>query len=187
VDLERLKRGESDSGVQARSLEVIIEETRALANDIQALSHRLHSSKLEYLGLVAACRGFCSELAERQNVEIEFHSDGIPTDLSKEVSLCFFRVLQEALQNAVKYSGVRKFDVSLKCTSNEVELRVHDSGVGFDPEKAIRGHGLGLTSMRERLKLVDGCLSIDSKPGHGTTIYARAPVRSEQASEQTSA
>ncbi len=85
-------------------------------------------------------------------------------------------VLQEALQNAVKYSGVRQFQVSLKATPNEVELSVNDSGVGFDLEKAIGGHGLGLTSMTERMKLVDGLLSIDSRPEHGTTIRAHVPL-----------
>ena len=147
-----------------------------LASDIQALSHRLHSSKLEYLGLGAAAEGFCKELSAGQNVEIDFQSRGIPNNLPQEISLCIFRVLQEALQNAVKYSGARRFEVSLAGALNEIELTVRDSGIGFEPEKAIDGHGLGLTSMKERLKMVDGYLSIDSKPQTGTTIYARVPL-----------
>jgi len=182
VNLERLRRGDSSPEAQARSLQETIEEVKVLGNDIQALSHRLHSSKLEYLGLVAACRSFCSELSERQNVEIRFHSESIPENLSKEIALCLFRVSQEALQNAVKHSGVRQFRVSLKSDSDEVELSVHDSGAGFDPERAISGHGLGLTSIKERLRLVNGWVSIDSKPGQGTTVLARVPIRLEQAS-----
>ena len=91
-------------------------------------------------------------------------------------SLSLFRVLQGALLNAVKHSGVQQFQVSLKAASNEIQLSVHDSGAGFDPEKAMNQHGLGLTSMKERLKLVDGRLSIDSKPREGTTIHARVPL-----------
>jgi signal transduction histidine kinase len=84
--------------------------------------------------------------------------------------------LQEALQNATKHSGSRQFQVSLKGGANEIELTVHDSGAGFEPEEATKGRGLGLTSMQERLKLVNGQLSIDSKPQRGTTIHARVPL-----------
>lgn len=147
-----------------------------LAGDIHALSHRLHSSRLEYLGLEVAASGFCREMSERQNVKINFHYGGIPKELSDQISLCLFRVLQEALHNAIKYSGVDQFDVSFTGTPGEIELKVHDSGVGFDPRETSNGHGLGLISMKERLKLVNGELSIDSKPAHGTTILARVPL-----------
>jgi signal transduction histidine kinase len=147
-----------------------------LESDIQALSHRLHSSKLEYLGLEAAASSFCRELSERQNVKIDFRCDGLPESLSDDVSLCVFRVLQEALHNAVKYSAVDEFQVSLEYVSHEIQLRVHDSGAGFDPKLTTAGHGLGLTSMKERLKLVNGELSIHSKPQEGTTIIAHIPI-----------
>jgi signal transduction histidine kinase len=96
--------------------------------------------------------------------------------LSQEVSLCVFRVLQEALQNAIKHSGSQRFQVSLGHISNEILLTVHDSGIGFDPAEAMKGRGLGLTSMKERLKLVDGELSIESRPRTGTTIHVRVPL-----------
>jgi len=147
-----------------------------LANDVQALSHQLHSSKLDYLGLAAAAAGLCSELSDRQRVEIEFQSENIPKELPKEISLCLFRVLQEALQNAIKHSGSRQFQVTLRRGASEIELTVRDSGVGFEPEEAIKGRGLGLTSMQERLKLVNGQLTIDSKPELGTTVQARVPL-----------
>jgi signal transduction histidine kinase len=108
-------------------------------------------------------------------VKIDFHSEKIPKELPQQISLCLFRVLQESLQNAIKHSGSRHFQVSLRGSANEVELKVHDSGVGFEPEEALKGRGLGLTSMQERLKLVDGQLSIGSKPQSGTTIQARVP------------
>lgn len=175
--LERVKQElPADEEAARRGVEEASEHVAELGSDIQALSHRLHSSKLEFLGLVAAVGGFCQEFSNRQNVVIDFHSENIPKVLPKEISLCLFRVLQEALQNSLKHSGERRFEVSLKTANNEIELTVHDSGVGFDPEKIISGHGLGLTSMKERLKLVDGQLSIDSKPQEGTTIHARVPL-----------
>ncbi len=151
-------------------------EIMGLGNDIQSLSHRLHSSKLEYLGLASAARGFCKELSDGQGMEIEFHSESIPKDLPRDISLCLFRVLQEALQNAVKHSGSKHFQVSLSGGSSRVELTVRDSGIGFDPEDATSGSGLGLTSMKERLKLVNGKLFIDSQSQRGTTILARVPL-----------
>ena len=96
-------------------------------------------------------------------MEIEFHSDNIPKKLPQEISLCLFRVLQEALQNAAKYSGSKRFQVTFSGTSSEIHLTVQDSGIGFDLEETLKGHGLGLTSMKERLKLVDGKLYIDSQ------------------------
>ena len=151
-----------------------------LGNDVQALSHRLHSSKLEYLGLAVAADGFCKELSEQQKVEIEFSHAGIPRSLTKEVSLCLFRVLQEALQNAVKHSGERHFKVELHGTSGEIQLTVSDPGIGFDQQEAIDRRGLGLISMRERLQLVGGQFSIESKPGWGTTIRARVPLMAQK-------
>jgi PAS domain S-box-containing protein len=177
VNLEGLERDlPASEGRMSRRIKELQEQVSDLGSDIQALSHRLHSSRLEYLGLGAAAEGFCKELSARQDVEIAFHSQGVPKDLPKEIALCLYRVLQEALQNAVKHSGVRQFDVSLIGASNEIQLSVHDSGVGFDLQKAMSGPGLGFTSMRERMKLIEGYLSIDLKRQGGTTIHARAPL-----------
>jgi PAS domain S-box-containing protein len=177
VNLRTAKRHLSVSEAGASGY---IEEASAriseLENDIQALSHRLHSSKLEYLGLEGAAQSFCREVSERHDVRIDFHCDGISEGVPPGISLCLFRVLQEAVHNAVKHSGVPEIKVLLECTSSEMRLTVHDFGVGFDPCGAVNGHGLGLTSMRERLRLVHGQLEIDSSPHHGTTIFARVPV-----------
>ncbi len=151
--------------------------TSEIATDIQSLSHELHSSKLEYLGIAAAMRGFCREFGEQQKVEIDFQIHDLPSPLSPDISLCFFRVLQEALHNSAKHSGVRHFEVRLWGTSDEIHLTVRDSGVGFDREAAKKSRGLGLISMEERLKLVNGTFSIESQPKRGTTIHARVPLR----------
>ncbi len=150
-----------------------------LGQDIQALSHRLHSSKLEYLGLVTAAKSFCRELSEQRNVRIEFKHSDIPSAVPKEISLCLFRVLQEALQNAVRHSGGQDFAVEVHGTQDEIRLIVSDSGIGFDWRDAINRRGLGLISMRERLRLVSGELSIESQPGRGTSILARVPLGHE--------
>src|SRR6185369_16802767 len=148
-----------------------------IAADIQALSHRLHSSKLEYLGLVAAAKSFCNELSEQQKVEIDLSHTAIPRSVPKEISLCLFRVLQETLQNAVKHSGVRDFKVELRGTDGEIQLTVSDLGVGFDPQDALHRRGIGLISMWERIQLIGGEFSINSHPGSGTTIHARVPFK----------
>jgi len=176
VNLERMKQDLPASRVNGnRAVTEACEFIREIGGDIQALSHRLHSSKLEYLGLEVAAAGFCKELSLQHKVKVDFHSEGIPKTLPKEISVCLFRVLQEALQNAAKHSGAKHFEVSLKGETNEIQLSVHDSGIGFDPEKAMGGHGLGLISMKERLKFVDGQLSIDSGPQEGTTVHAHVP------------
>src|SRR6266576_113082 len=153
-------------------------QTVEIAVDIQSLSHELHSAKLQYLGIAGAVRGFCREFAEQQKLEIDFNAHDLPSPLSPDISLCLFRVLQEALHNSAKHSRVRHLEVRLWGTSDEIHLRVKDSGVGFDREAAKESRGLGLTSMEERLKLVNGTLSIDSQPKRGTTIHARVPLTS---------
>jgi PAS domain S-box-containing protein len=147
-----------------------------LGKDIQALSHRLHSSKLEYLGLVTAAKSFCHELSQQRRVQIEFKHSDIPAAVPKEISLCLFRVLQEALQNAIRHSGAQDFAVEVHGAQDGIRLIVSDSGTGFDWRHAINGRGLGLISMRERLRLVNGEFSIQSEPGRGTTVLARVPL-----------
>jgi len=178
VNLDRWKQNLPKAEAQSkRHLEEAGEQIADLGSAIQGLSHRLHSSKLAYLGLTAAASGFCREISARHNVEVDFDSENVPNDLPEEVGLCLFRVLQESLQNALKHSGEEHFTVSLQASGNQIELSVQDSGIGFDPELALTGDGLGLTSMRERLKIVDGQFSIDSKPQGGTTIRARVPLK----------
>jgi PAS domain S-box-containing protein len=185
VSLDHLEQYFPASAEFRQELGKARKEVEDLGKDIQGLSHRLHSSKLEITGLARAAGSFCKELSERQKVEIDFHSENVPKELSKEVSLCLFRVLQEALQNATRHSGSRNFQVSLTVESDEIHLSVRDSGSGFDPAEAMKGRGLGLTSMQERLKLVNGNLSIDSQPHAGATIQARVPLTPRLESART--
>lgn len=160
-----------------RRISEVKNQLEDLGQDVQALSHRLHSSKLEYLGLAKAAAAFCREFCERQQVQIDFKSDVIPKTLPSEIALCLFRVLQESVQNSAKHSGSAHFQVLLGYTGDHVCLEVRDSGVGFDLEEVMKGTGLGISSMRERLKIVDGELSIDSHLNGGTVIHARVPLR----------
>ena len=171
---QRLPGSAPDLEPETRELDRQIGE---LAADIQALSRGLHSPKLELLGLKAAVAGFCDELSTGYDVTIHVHFENVPEALPREVSLCLYRVLQEALQNVLKHSASRCADVSLRGQVNTVDLTVKDSGPGFDPHEAMRGPGLGLTSMQERLKVIGGQLFIESQRGHGTTIRALAPIR----------
>jgi PAS domain S-box-containing protein len=171
---------ESPSSPFSGHLRDLQEQLAGIAADTQSLSHRLHSSRLDFLGLAVAARSYCRELSEKAGVEINFNSANVPTTLSKEVSLCLFRVMQESLQNAVKHSGVQTFKVELSGTPDSVELKVMDSGRGFEEQEALSCRGLGFVSMRERLQMVQGELKVQSKPGAGTTIYARVPLKTPE-------
>ena len=178
-ELQQVQQDSPNLPEVRKRMEELEKQTFAIVTDIQSLSHELHSSKLEYLGIAKAMRSFCKEFSEQQRVEIGFENNDLPSTLPPDVSLCFFRVLQEALRNSAKYSGVRHFDVKLWATPNEVSLTVSDSGAGFDLKAAKDGRGLGLISMEERLKIVGGDLLIESQPKRGTTIHARAPLHPE--------
>ena len=172
---QQLSRSKQDFQEQIRHARESLAE---ISRDIQALSHRLHSSKLEYLGLVVAAKGFCEELAEQHQVSVDFRHSNVPDAISDEVALCLFRVLQEALQNSVKHSGATHFTVDLQGDPEELRLTVADPGIGFDWNDAFKHRGIGLISMRERLQAAQGHLWIDSEAGRGTTICAQVPLAS---------
>ncbi len=158
-----------------KSLEQIGRLCSEIALDLQGLSHQLHSSVLDYLGVATAVEEFCDELSKQYELRIEVIARNVPRQLPRDISLCLFRVTQEALHNAVKHSGVRDFTVELTATDDAVELLVSDEGVGFDVRKVGKG-GLGLKSMNERANLVHGTFSVDSAPGEGTRILVTVPL-----------
>jgi signal transduction histidine kinase len=180
IGIEQLRNDLPEEAVEIRGrVDELWKQALELSKDIQALAHELHSPKLELMGLIAAMKGFCQEFGEQQKVEIDFKTHGSLSLLAPDVSLCFFRVLQEALHNSAKHSGVRYFEVRLWGTADEIHLTVRDSGAGFDRESARQSRGLGLLSMEERLKLIKGTLSIESQPKCGTTIHAHVPLKSD--------
>jgi PAS domain S-box-containing protein len=150
-----------------------------LTNDVQTLSHELHSTKLDYLSPIIAMRSLCQDIEQQTKVQIGFESHDFPTSLPPGISLCLYRVLQEALRNSAKHSGTEHAEVRLWGTPDELHLTVSDLGAGFDTEAPKAGSGLGLVSMQERLKLLKGTLAVESRPNRGTTIHARVPFRSD--------
>jgi signal transduction histidine kinase len=183
IELAQLQQSSSNPSAFAGHIVKLQKQTSEIAADVQSLSHELHSSKLQYLGLAAALKGFCQEFSEQQKVEVDFKTHDLPTPLPPpDISLCFFRVLQEALHNAAKHSGVRHFEVRLWGTQDEMHLTISDSGVGFDVEATEASRGLGLISMHERLKLLNGTLAIKSQLQSGTTLHASVLHRSNSES-----
>jgi PAS domain S-box-containing protein len=153
-----------------------------ITSDVQSLSHHLYSAKLDYFGAASAIGSLCIEFSRQHKVSIDFNEKNVPKHLPKDLSLCLFRIAQEGLQNAVKYSGTDQFSVALWAIEKEVQLVVKDAGSGFDVEEAKKTRGIGLLSMQERIHLVHGRFSVDSKPGKGTRVFAAVPFVPEEES-----
>jgi PAS domain S-box-containing protein len=178
IGIEQLKNDLPNRNVELLDrMDAAWKQTLEILTDVKASAHELYSPRLEYLGVAAVMRIFCEEFGERKKVEIDFRSHGLSGLMQTEVSICLFRVLQEALHNGVKHSRVQKFRVQL-WADDEIHLTVSDSGAGFDLEAARRARGLGLTRMEQRVRLVNGTFSVDSQPEQGTTVYVSVPLRS---------
>ena len=149
---------------------------KEIGNQISHLSHQLHSSELEFLGLCVAVKGFCREFSEQYHIKVDCVCKDVPVQIDPNVALSFLRVVQEALHNVAKHSGASNVKVEVAATASEMSLLVSDDGAGFDVDKARSTAGLGLISMRERMHLAGGEFEISSTPGSGTTIRAHAPL-----------
>src|SRR5215469_1323411 len=176
LGLCELGRSFDSNDTRKQSIHNLVSGMAVLSEDLNRLSHQLHSSKLEYMGLVPTINTL-REAYEKQGVEFDFTHQDVPRDLPWKVAVSVFRIIQEAVQNTIKYSGVRKVDVHLHGSLAEISLFVHDSGVGFDVEKAKWKGGIGLVSMEERVKLLGGTISITSGRTSGTSISVRIPIR----------
>jgi PAS domain S-box-containing protein len=160
---------------QKKDLHELWQLTNEIATDLQHISHQLHPSKLHYLGLAAAVRDLCHEFSRLHKCEVDCVVRELPPNLEENVSLSLFRTVQESLRNVVKHSRARHVKVEITHRANVVELSISDDGIGFDPELARDSHGLGLVSMRERLRSVSGEFSIWSKPLLGTQVRGSVP------------
>ena len=180
IEVEQLRDDRSD--LPNRLVE-LRNEVVQISNDVQSLSHQLHSSKLEYLGVVAGMKSWCREFAERHRVDVDFKAD-VSDIIPPDVGLALLRVLQEAAWNSVKHGRANRIEVQLWNDPSEVHLRIRDLGKGFEVNAALEGKGLGLVSMRERVRLLNGNISIDSQPSEGTTIHARVPLLTEHSTSR---
>jgi len=186
ISLDQMRNSPPGSVPEIRSrTEALFRKTEEISRSLQALSHKLHSSKLEYFGLVNAMQGFCREFSDQHHVEVQFSEEYVPQHVPKEISLCLFRVMQAGLTNALKHSGVDRFEVRVHGTTYGIHLTIHDDGVGFDPDKALKSDGIGIISMRERVRFVNGTLAIESKANGGTTIGVDVPLAPAMATSQT--
>ena len=150
--------------------------TKEMSSDLHTLSHQLHSSKLEHVGLVPALHALCKEISEKYKIEVYFSESEGAVDVPKDVALCMFRVAQESLGNIVKHSGAREAQVQFSANATGIGLRIFDQGKGFDAAVKNPAAGIGLIGMSERLRLVGGRLLVKSEAGRGTEILAEAPV-----------
>jgi signal transduction histidine kinase len=177
-DLDTLRQVSANSCTDVEErLRTIWNEISELASDLHSLSHRLHSSTLESLGLVAGVRAFCREFEEQQGVEVEFFEENMPSKVPSDAALCLFRVTQEALRNVKRHSGANRAQVKLQWTEGQLHLTISDSGKGFDSNRRSHVSGIGVRSMEERLRLVGGRLNLYSEPSKGTRIEACIPIR----------
>lgn len=158
----------------------VSEEVKGIASDIHVLCYRLHPSKLEQLGLVTSLKRLCREMADQNRCEIVVTAIDVPAHLPDDLSLCLYRVAQEALHNAVKHSGANKIQVQLLRSRDAIRLTIFDNGHGFVLTPRHAHQGLGLVSMRERLRLVHGVLSVETS-SQGVHIKAEAPLHAARA------
>jgi PAS domain S-box-containing protein len=157
-------------------MEELAKQVRNLSSEVHRLSHELHPSKLEQLGLIAALRSFCKNITAVHKLGIQFEARSVPGVVPDAVALCLYRVAQEAVQNVVKHSGATHAQVELVGSKSGIRLTISDDGAGFDLERVRANGSLGLVSMRERVRVVNGQLSLDSRSGQGTRVEVQVPA-----------
>ncbi len=161
-----------DTPVSTDRLNTLRDELDSLCSDVHGMSHNLHSYKLQHLGLQSALKDLCRKLS-RPDFRVDLHLDEFDEPASKDISLCLYRVAQESLNNAFKHARTPVAAVTLTKLQNTFYMTIQDSGIGFD--STVSSQGLGLLSMSERLKLVEGHLRLHSIPGRGTEIWVEVP------------
>jgi len=176
IDMAKLERHLGAPEKALPLLRTMQEQLVGLSEDVHALSRQLHPSILDDLGLVEALRSECASFSRRERIAVVYRPEVVPIGLPKEVALCVYRVAQEALRNIGKHAAVNEAWVTLAATGSELLLRVQDKGVGFDPADVRSQPGLGLSSMEERVRLVQANLSVTSALGRGTTVEVRVPL-----------
>lgn len=179
IDLQQLGQKLDTPDALRQQLAGVLNQITETSNEIHRMSRDLHPSKLVHLGLVRTLESLFDELRQRHGLKIEFVNGNLPVVMSQDISLCLYRIVQECLNNVIKHSGAKACEVDLFRRRDEIRLRVSDSGRGFDVEAPSTNKGLGLISMRERLRLVGGSISIDSRLSLGTQIDARVPLAPE--------
>ena len=171
--LERNVRAVSESCAdEVASLKVQI---RKISEDIHQLSHQLHPSIIDELGLVKAMKGECDAFSQRTGISINFIAPGEHADVEKSTELAVYRIMQECLRNIAKHARAMSASVSLVVDDKELCLDIRDTGIGFDPNEEHHEHSLGMSSIRERVELLGGVVSFESELGQGTIVKVMLP------------
>jgi PAS domain S-box-containing protein len=168
---------EDDPAEQREIMHGIRDSLVVLSEDVHSLAYKLHPALLEHLGLAAALRTECERFSRQESISVDVKLDGLPADIPQEARLCLFRVAQEALRNVARHAHARAVRLSLHSLDGGLQLEVADNGSGFDPVEQPRQASLGLASMRERVRLLEGKLQIESERGRGTEILAWIPIK----------
>lgn len=177
IELEQLKPEIERPAAMRQRLNKLQDQVKEISADIHRLSYKLHPAKLDHLGLAAAIQSLCKELTDSGKMNVDLQQKGSRSDIPSDVTLCVFRIAQEALRNSSRHSGAHSAQVVLEQTRDAIRLSVSDNGAGFDPESDQIKKGLGFISMKERLRLVEGDLQIYSQPLRGTRIEVRVPLK----------
>lgn len=173
--LSGLKRKMPPNASIRKDFDAVQQQTIDLTEEVRNISHDLHSGVLQHAGLVPAIKAYCNEVRQRSGIETLFAPEPGIGDASISVSLCLYRVAQETLANVVKHAHARSVRVTLSPKEGGIEMTVADDGRGFDASSPAAGRGLGLMSIDERVRLVRGRVTIESRPQHGTTVTVWAP------------
>jgi signal transduction histidine kinase len=176
VQAAQVGRDPSSQAQAVSLLQRMHEQVSRVAFQVQILAYELRPYRLEYLGIARVMRSLCERFGVQHHLEIDFKCHDLPNGVPLDISVSLIRVLQEALLNSAQHSGARRIRVELFGLSETIHLTIQDSGIGFNPHIAMKGSGLGLMSMQERLKLVNGEFSIRSQRGKGSTIHAWVPL-----------
>jgi len=178
IDRLRASSGTIQNRTAQRHFAQLASDTRTLLDAVRGLSHALHPAGLKLLGLAPALKTLCGEVAVRHGVQVTFTAVGDSRLVRPDTSLCFFRIAQESLRNAVLHGGARKLAVGLTNSEDVLEMTITDDGRGFDPDDVTHdGSGLGVITMKERAHVVGGSLDIATSLEHGTTVHIRAPLK----------
>ncbi len=178
LELENAEEAIGTSPDEAvKQVHKLLNSASEIGADLHTLSHRLHSSTLEALGLVPGVSALCKEFAIQQGIEVDFLSDHVPHSVRPDVALCVFRIVQEGLRNSKKHSGAAKAQVRLHTAAEKLIVSVRDEGIGFDVRELGKNEGLGVRSMKERVYFLGGRFEIHSDPGKGTRIEAWVPLQ----------
>ena len=172
IQLDAMRESPPSEKILKQKLTDLYDETDLICSDIHQISHELHSTILEKLGLIPALHRYCEEFSLHRKIVIDMSVNGEEPSLNKEIALVIFRVAQECLANVAKHSGAASCQLKLDCMRDRLKLTVSDKGKSFDPAELNGTGGLGLESMRERLRSVKGALHIDAARFQGTTIRA---------------